>query len=417
MLKKIPRVTTVLKKLPLVIGKRFSLRNELYDELNYTYTTKLGFVDSCNDIPLFRFFDLKGVPLVDEDPEIEDSVLSKMFETMITCDILDDYMFKAQRQGKISFHFETLGETAAAVGSAAPLSPNDYIFSQYREAGALFWRGITLDQWIAKGTCTKNDATKGRSAPCAIGSSKLNILVVSPPLATQTIQAVGAGYAFRIDKEHQVAVTYIGEGATSEGDFHAAMNFAATLRSQTLFICRNNSYAISTPSNEQFSTNDLVLRAMGYGIKSIRVDGNDAIAVYKATQFARSYILREKKPVFLELVTYRVGHHSTSDFSGLYRTNEERDSWINNNNPILRLENYLKGQSIAYDRESKTAEIIQTIKSSLSKNCSLKYSPIKTLFTDVYDTMTDNLKDQCVELDNVIKEYPELIDTSSYELD
>ena len=181
--------------------------------------------------------------------------------------------------------------------------------------------------------------------PIHYGSRELNISTVSSPLCTQVPQATGAGYNFRIRGDKRIAVTYFGEGAASEGDFHPALNFAATLRCQTLFYCRNNMYAISTPIDDQYAGDGIAVRGVAYGMSSIRVDGNDLFAIYSATKQAREIILREKRPVLIEAISYRVGDHSTSDFSQRYRDETEMKKWKELlerfSSPIGRLEKYL----------------------------------------------------------------------------
>ena len=178
----------------------------------------------------------------------------------------------------------------------------------------------------------------------------MNICTVSSPLTTQLPQASGAGYKYRINGEDKVAVTYFGEGAASEGDFHPALNFAATLRCQTLFYCRNNMYAISTPIDDQYAGDGIAIRGIAYGMPTLRVDGNDIFAIYAATKQAREMIIRDKRPVLIEAMSYRIGDHSTSDFSAAYRTEEEMKKWkslIDNfSNPIHRLEKYLLNEGL-----------------------------------------------------------------------
>lgn len=180
----------------------------------------------------------------------------------------------------------SFGEHACVVGSAAALENKDWIFPQYREQGAFIWRGFTIDQVINQCIGNCKDIGRGRQMPIHYGSKELNMVTVSSPLstytfisATQVPQASGAGYAFRTAKEDKIAVTYFGEGAASEGDFATALNFAATLKAQTLFLCRNNKYAISTRSTDQYASDGIIPRAVAYGIASTRVDGNDALAV------------------------------------------------------------------------------------------------------------------------------------------
>lgn len=140
-------------------------------------------------------------------------------------------------------------------------------------------------------------------------------------------------------------MAYFGEGAASEGDFHSALNFAATLRCQTLFYCRNNMYAISTPIDDQYAGDGIAVRGIAYGMPTIRVDGNDLFAIYTATKQAREMIIRDKRPVLIEAISYRVGDHSTSDYSAAYRNETEMQKWTDLlakfSNPISRLEKYL----------------------------------------------------------------------------
>ena len=199
----------------------------------------------------------------------------------------DSLLYMAQRQGKISFYMTSHGEEAAVIGSAAGLEQQDAIFPQYREQGALMWRGYTLDQMLDQCMGNSQDPAKGRQMAVHYGSPELNVFTISSPLTTQLPHATGVGYSYRIKNEPRIAVTYFGEGAASEGDFHAALNFAAVLSSQVLFICRNNKYAISTPIKDQYRGDHIAGRGPSYGIATLRVDGNDALAVHSAVQFAR----------------------------------------------------------------------------------------------------------------------------------
>lgn len=176
-------------------------------------------------------------------------------------------------------------------------------------------------------TGNMHDLGKGKQMPIHYGSKDINIVTVSSPLCTQVPQASGAGYQYRIRGEDRIACTYFGEGSASEGDFHSALNFAATLRCQTLFYCRNNMYAISTPIDDQYAGDGIAVRGVAYGMPTIRVDGNDLFAIYFATKHARELIIKEKRPVLIEAISYRQGDHSTSDFSQRYRDEEEMKKW------------------------------------------------------------------------------------------
>ena len=241
----------------------------------------------------------------------------------------------------------------------------------------------------------------------------MNYVTVSSPLATQIPQASGSGYQYRITKQDRIAVTYFGEGAASEGDFHAALNFAATLRSQTLFICRNNMYAISTPVDDQLVGDGIAARGVGYGMHTIRVDGNDALAIYAAVKEARRLIIAEKKPALIELISYRVGDHSTSDFSERYRDENEMKKWNslikNFSNPISRLDAYLVSKNwIKPDHQAAIRDDAKKqVRDALKKAADEKLPPIEELFTDVYDAPHPDLIEQQKELEAHLRRHPD----------
>ena len=180
---------------------------------------------------------------------------------------------------------QSSGEEGLVVGSAAGLKPQDIIFAQYRESGALLWRGFTVQQCADQCYSNEADMGKGRQMPIHYGSNKLNFQTVSSPLTTQLPQAAGAAYALKQNKDNDaIAMCYFGEGAASEGDFHAALNFAATMEVPIIYFCRNNGYAISTPTKDQYRGDGIISRAAGYGMYAIRVDGNDTFAVKKCVE-------------------------------------------------------------------------------------------------------------------------------------
>ncbi len=177
--------------------------------------------------------------------------------------------------------------------------------------------------------------------PIHYGSKKLSFVTISSPLATQLPQAVGSAYAFKRKQNELITIVYFGDGAASEGDSHTAMNFASVYDVPMIFFCRNNGYAISTPVKEQYRGDGVASRGPGYGMVTIRVDGNDVFAVYNATRAAREIAVKESRPVLIEAMTYRLGHHSTSDDSTAYRSVDEINSWEKDDNPILRFKQYL----------------------------------------------------------------------------
>lgn len=303
------------------------------------------------------------------------------------------------------------GELGCTVGVGAGLNFEDIIFPQYRELGALVYRGMTPRYIIDQCVGNKNDPACGRQMPVHVGSSRLNINTVSSTLATQVPNASGAGYGLRLRKEKRITATFFGEGAASEGDVHAGMNFAATLDCQTLFLCRNNKYAISTPEQDQYVGDGIAPRGASYGIASTRVDGNDFLACMYATAMARKYIIENKKPALIEFMTYRRGDHSTSDNSNLYREQNEVISW-RSNDPIRRLANYLdyRGwKKMDLEEEKKIRKKNREhVMNNLKMAETLPLPPVSKLFEDVYDVPTENLKEQALDLQEHLEEFGHL---------
>ncbi|CAK7237756.1 hypothetical protein SBRCBS47491_010118 [Sporothrix bragantina] len=376
-------------------------------------------------MPTYRVLDQHGT-VVDPtfEPDLSDAEVVKLYLDMLTISIMDVIMFDAQRQGRISFYMVSSGEEAACVGSASALSPNDVIFCQYREQGVFQQRGFTLKEFMSQLFANKSDTGKGRNMPVHYGSSRLNIHSISSPLGTQLPHASGAAYALKIQRlqnqtaDPRVVVVYFGEGAASEGDFHAALNIAATRSCPVVFVCRNNGYSISTPALEQYRGDGIASRGLGYGIDTVRVDGNDLWAVRSAMAQARKMALQDGgKPVLLECLSYRVGHHSTSDDSFAYRAKVEVEDWKRRDNPISRLRKWMEARGCWDDSKEKEAR--ETIRRDILKAFNEaereKKPPIRALFEDVYEELTPDLRAQMKQLKEHLDKYPEEYDVSDYE--
>lgn len=342
-------------------------------------------------------------------PIIEKEEAQEMYKKMGRIQAIDDVFYNAQRQGRISFYMQNSGEEATHIGSAAGLKPQDVVLAQYREVGVLLWRGFTLQQCADQCFSNESDIGKGRQMPVHYGSRELNFQTISSPLTTQLPQAVGAAYALKLSKQDAITITYFGEGAASEGDFHAAMNFASTLEAPMIFFCRNNGYAISTPVKDQFRGDGIISRATGYGMHAIRVDGNDIFAVKMATEAARKLALEKNCPVLIEAMTYRRGHHSTSDDSTKYRTQDEINSWQEKYDPVKRFRMYLENQGWWSDEEEKKLRETERAGVMLAlETAEKKPKPnVTNLFSDVYKEKTANLIRQEEELLAHVAKYPD----------
>lgn len=347
---------------------------------------------------------------------------------------MDLLMFEAQRQGRLSFYMVSAGEEGISIGAASALHPSDVIFTQYRESGVYLQRGFTLAQFMNQLFANSADHGLGRNMPVHYGSKELNIHTISSTLATQIPHAAGAAYALKLQNSgtvgridtplpgsqevDRVAVCFFGEGAASEGDFHAALNIAATRQTPCVFICRNNGYAISTPTSDQYRGDGIASRGSGYGIATLRVDGNDILAVRHAVKRARGTALHDGgRPVLVEAMAYRVGHHSTSDDSFAYRQRVEVEDWKRRDNPLTRLRKYLELRALWDDGKEKdlrTAtrrEVLAAFElAEKRKKPGLKYA-----FTDVWESVTQEQKAHVSEMHDIIRRYPQEYDLDGYE--
>jgi 2-oxoisovalerate dehydrogenase E1 component alpha subunit len=381
---------------------------------------QIHFKSSSEKFKCFRVMDSKGEIINPKYENIPKDVALRIFHTMIKIRECDARFNAAQREGKISFYMTSLGEEASSSASTAALHDDDVIYPQYREASCLLYRGFTIQEMAHQLAGNDMDYGKGRQMPVHYGSKKLNYHTVSSPLCTQVPQASGAGYHFRIKGMNKIAVTYFGEGAASEGDFHPALNFASTLNSQTLFFCRNNMYAISTPIDDQYNGDGIAIRGISYGIPSIRVDGNDVFAIYNAIKEARNLILTEKTPVLVESMSYREGDHSTSDFSKAYRNDEEMKKWTEYlesiGNPVMRFYNYLLKKD--WIKESEYKDIVdktkEEVRESLKIAMSRKKPSLDSMFDDVYEMLPNNLLEQKLSLKKHLKNHPEIYNLDNY---
>jgi len=388
--------------------------------LRYTeFTNKLVVDNESQVIPIFRVLNYDGtlesgweLPFPKED-------MLKMYKFMVRLSIWDDMMYSIQRQGRISFYIQNMGEEAAQTGVGSALKPEDHLFCQYRELGVLMWRGFTVDDALDQLFSTKGDEGKGRQMPISYTKRGINLHTIATPLTTQVPHAAGAGYAFKRQGLSQVAVGFFGEGAASEGDFHAALNFAAVLKSQTIFVCRNNGYAISTPVRDQYAGDGIAIRGKAYGMQTVRVDGNDLVATHLAMKEARNIAVTNSEPVLVELMTYRMGHHSTSDDSSQYRPKGEFELWNQPGiNPIARVKNFLVSHNM-WD-QAKDEELRKEAKNTMLEKIKVaekkkRVPVIEGIFDDVYDKRTPQLEEQAESLKAMVKKYPEHYDTSMYE--
>jgi pyruvate dehydrogenase E1 component alpha subunit len=318
---------------------------------------------------------------------------------MLQARLVDERMITLQRQGIITFAMSALGEEACAVASAAALEQGDWMYPQYREAGILFWRGFSIQDYVHHMFGDAKDLILGRQMPNHFGSRALNVVTVSSPIGTKIPHAAGCAYAMHLQHDPHVVICYFGEGATSEGDFHVGINFAAVRKAPCIFFCRNNGYAISTRADHQFASDGVAPKGEGYGVKAVRIDGNDFLAVYDAVATAKEHALAGKGPLLIEAMTYRMGAHSTSDDPSRYRAEAEVTKW-KDKCPIRRLRLYLEKNKKWSDAQEKSwiEKINHSIDEAIEKAKATPKPPIESLIENVYFETPALLKEQLEEV-------------------
>jgi pyruvate dehydrogenase E1 component alpha subunit len=316
---------------------------------------------------------------------LPDAELVRLYRLMLRERLLDERMVSLQRQGRIGFYIGSTGEEAAIFGSAAAMEERDWIFPCYREHGAALLRGMPLATFICQLFGNAGDATKGHQMPCHEAWPPGRYASVSSPIATQIPHAVGAALAARLKGDDVVPLAYFGDGATSAGGFHAGLNIAGVLRAPVVFLCRNNGWAISVPLERQTAAETLAQKALGYGIRAERVDGNDLLAVHAATRRARALAAAGHGPTLIEAVTYRLEGHSTSDDPRVYRPDALVEPW-RRRDPLLRLATFLerRGALDPAARERLAEEAKAEIQQALAEAEAHPRPALETLFEGVY---------------------------------
>jgi 2-oxoisovalerate dehydrogenase E1 component alpha subunit len=373
-------------------------------------TSSLAFLDSAAlRIPTLSLLQADGsLTTGAKAPPLDQKLAEKLYRDMLYIRCLDERMVGAQRQGRLSFYLTCTGEEAAVAGTIAAFQPEDMVMAQYREQLALRFRGFSTAEFMNQLFSNAQDVGKGRQMPVHYGSRKLNFMTISSPLATQIPQAAGYAYGQKLSGQDACTLCYFGEGAASEGDFHAGLNMAAVLNCPVVFVARNNGYAISTPASEQYAGDGIAARGIGYGIKTIRVDGNDILAVYAAALEARKIALNNSCPVLIETMSYRLGAHSTSDDPSGYRSAEEEQQW-RQKDPITRMKNWLIKQQWWQEevdqelQKSFRSEILQELKAAEKR----PKPALDTLISDVYKTPPAHLLRQLTDLESHVAKYPE----------
>lgn len=322
------------------------------------------------------------------EPKLTSELLDKMYRHMVLARAWDRKCLALQRTGRMFTYAPVEGQEAIVVGSTLATEPTDWMFPTYRETFMYHIRGAPL-YMVNVGWMGWEDGLKLDKKMCCFP--------LAVPIATQFVHAVGGAYALRMRGSKSACLTYGGDGSTSEGDFHDALNFAGVWNAPVVFLVSNNQWAISVPRKWQTKSETIAQKALAYGFKGLQVDGNDILAVYTAVKQATDNAREGKGPMLLELITYRMGPHTTADDPKKYRSEEEVAYW-RERDPIKRFQVYLKEKGIWNEEYEKKImeDTIKTVEESVVKAEQFTADP-KNIFKFVFAKMTKDLEAQMQE--------------------
>ncbi len=323
-------------------------------------------------------------------PKLSNDEIKKMYEMLILVRVFDQKAFNMQRQGRLGTYIQFKGQEACQVGSAFALQVEDFVFPMYRNSGLLIARKQPIVQVLQYW---------GGDERGMISPPNVNNFPIAIPVGTQVPHAVGAAMAAKLRGTKQVSIVYFGDGATSRGDFHEAMNFAGVYQVPVVFICENNQFAISVPRIKQTHSETIAQKAIAYGFEGIQLDGMDVFAVHKAVAESVKKAREGKGPTLIECFTYRMCDHSTSDDASRYRTKEELGQWAKKD-PIERLEKYMRKKNLLDDtyKEKVLKQSQETVERAVTEFEKLPAPDPKDIFKYVFAEMTQQQKEEMQDL-------------------
>jgi pyruvate dehydrogenase E1 component alpha subunit len=351
------------------------------------------------DLGLYRVLRDDGSIDPANDPGVPPEIVMRAYRETKRLRVLDARMMLLQRQGRIGFYGTCTGQEATPIAAGLATEPSDWVFQALRESSMMLVRGFPLTRYIAQIFGNSLDVLKGRMQPSHMSGRSVNQVSWGSCIGTQLPQAVGAAMAARHLGHKTVVLGFMGDGATSEPDFHNALNFAAVFRAPCVFVCQNNHWAISVPSKGQTASATFAIKGRAYGVPSLRVDGNDFLAVYASLKRSIDEARRGEGPRFIECVTYRIGAHSSSDDPTRYRSQEEVDAWIEKD-PLSRLRRHLIKTQGWNDGKEEQLEKELNVEIGEAINEVEKHGPParETIFDDVFEALPWHLSEQRAEL-------------------
>lgn len=359
------------------------------------------------DLGLFRVLQDDGSARTDVE-RVPTAAILRGYREMTRLRLIDAKMILLQRQGRVGFYGACTGQEAVPIATGLVLEAQDWVFPALREQSVMLVRGFPLTQFIAQVFGNSGDVQKGRQMPSHHAGRSVNQVSWSSVIGPQIPQAVGAAWAMKLRQRAgkggapAVSVGFFGDGATSESDFHDAMNFAGVFKVPALLVCQNNHWSISVPTAKQTAAKTLAIKGRAYGVPSVRVDGNDLLAVYTVLARAAERARTGGGPTFIEALTYRIGAHSTSDDPTRYRSEAEVEAW-RKKDPLLRLREHLAHLGLVDEASDARleAELTEEIAAAVRVVEALPPPPRLSLFDDVYAELPWHLREQRDELESL----------------
>lgn len=347
------------------------------------------------DVGLFTVLREDGSADPSTDPKLPSSVLLSAYRHMRRLRLLDARMILLQRQGRVGFYGACTGQEAVPIATGLVARESDWVFPALREQSVMLVRGFPLHTFVAQVFGNGGDVQKGRQMPSHQAGKSVKQVSWSSCIGPQIPQAVGAAWAMKLRKDPSVAFGFSGDGATSQPDFHAAMNFAAVFQAPAVVICQNNHWSISVPTAKQTASKTIAVKARAYGMPGVRVDGNDVLAMCKVLSDAAERARSGGGPTFVEALTYRIGAHSTSDDPTRYRSDAEVEAW-KKKDPLDRLTKHLRWLGLIDTASDKALEeeLTAEIAAVVTEVEALPLPARQTLFDDVYADLPWNLREQ-----------------------
>ncbi|SDI72404.1 pyruvate dehydrogenase (acetyl-transferring) E1 component subunit alpha [Natribacillus halophilus] len=340
------------------------------------------------DFPMQQIINEDG-EIVDADAlnDISTEKVKSFYYKMLCARMLDKKCVNLQRQGKIGTYVPYEGQEAAQIGSAVALEEGDWIFPTYRDHAATLTFGHSM----------RNLLLNWRGRPEGnVPPEGVNIFPPGIPIASQLLHATGAAWAEKKHGSDRVSLVYFGDGATSEGDFHEALNFGSVFNIPTIFFNQNNGYAISVPMERQMKTKTIAQKGLAYDMDCLRIDGNDVLAVFAATKASVDRARANQGPTLIEAVTWRYGAHTTADDASKYRDQNESETRRETTDPLLRVQRYLQTQNTWNEDWLKTIEeeITDEIETAIAEMEAYPEPDLRQLFDYVYDRPTWTIQEQ-----------------------